>query len=65
MENTATQLADFPPEIILDIGDHLGLKDLNSFVQTAKLFNTLLSSRLYALGAKHVGETTSPLIHAV
>ncbi|KAH1299832.1 hypothetical protein KXV27_002966 [Aspergillus fumigatus] len=65
MENTATQLVDFPPEVILDIGDHLGLKDLNSFVQTAKLFNTLLSSRLYALGAKHVGETTSPLIHAV
>ncbi|GFF57779.1 putative ankyrin repeat protein RF_0381 [Aspergillus lentulus] len=65
MEDTATQLVSFPPEIILDIGDYLWLKDLNSFVQTAKLFNTLLSTRLYALGAKHLGETTSPLIRAV
>jgi ankyrin repeat protein len=65
MDDHLINLIDLPPELILHIGSYLWLKDLSSLVQTAKYFNALLTSRLYALGAKHVGPSTSPLILAV
>ncbi|KAL2785591.1 ankyrin repeat-containing domain protein [Aspergillus keveii] len=65
MDNHQINLSDLPPELILHIGSYLWLKDLSSLVQTAKYFNSLLDSRLYAVGAKHVGPSTSPLILAI
>ncbi|KAL3446074.1 ankyrin repeat-containing domain protein [Aspergillus insuetus] len=65
MDDRSINLIDLPAELILHIGSYLWLKDLSSLVQTAKYFNALLDSRLYAVGAKHVGRSTSPLILAI
>lgn len=63
MENKVT-LDELPAELILDIGHQLSMGNLNSLVRTAKRFDTLLSPRLYRLGAEYVGEIV-PLIWAV
>ncbi|KAL4863933.1 hypothetical protein BDV12DRAFT_201575 [Aspergillus spectabilis] len=65
MDNRPVRLDDLPSELILDVGSYLWMEDLNPLVRTAKIFHTLLSSPLYALGATHVGQQTTPLIWAV
>ncbi|KAL2864012.1 ankyrin repeat-containing domain protein [Aspergillus lucknowensis] len=64
MEKDSVGLASLPPELILAVGGYLGMRDLNSLVQTAKQFDSLLSPQLYSLGAVHVGIRTTPLIWA-
>ncbi|KAL2846635.1 ankyrin repeat-containing domain protein [Aspergillus pseudoustus] len=59
-------LSKLPPELILEIASHLGIRDLNALVQTARQYDTLLSRDLYQVGAKRTrvnGKT--PLIWAV
>lgn len=63
MENKLT-LDELPAELILDIGHHLSMGHLNSLVRSAKRFDTLLSPRLYRLGAEFTGKIV-PLIWAV
>ncbi|KAL4876192.1 hypothetical protein BJY04DRAFT_200333 [Aspergillus karnatakaensis] len=61
----SAELDSLPAELILEIRYYLHIKEQNALVQTARTFHLLLSPALYARGATHVGQKTTPLIWAV
>ncbi|KAL2802058.1 ankyrin repeat-containing domain protein [Aspergillus granulosus] len=59
-------LSGMPNEIILDIARYLDMRCLNSLIQTAHQFATLLSTELYRIGAAYPTiRKTTPLLWAV
>ncbi|KIA75892.1 hypothetical protein HK57_00297 [Aspergillus ustus] len=59
-------LSRLPPELILDIGSYLEIRDLDALNRTSRRYNSFLSRELYRAGARCTGVSNmTPLIWTV